>query len=240
MSPEQASGQPTDHRSDLFSLGAVLYFMATGHPPFRAEQPMAVLHRICNDRHRPAWEANAEIPDQLSEAIDRLLEKKPQRRFASAEQVAAALAETLATLQLPRPPRRRSVYRRLWHNNRRWAIGSLAAAAIVAVLGLAGFYRSVRPAPAGSAAGGAALPPALAEVLSSSASPAANYASELTRLESELSQLETVHRPERNRFLQHADPAWHTSLSELERDLSRVENFALLDLMDPKQKGGKQ
>ena len=53
MSPEQARGEPANARSDLFSLGAVLYFMATGHPPFRAEQAMGVLHRICNDPHRP-------------------------------------------------------------------------------------------------------------------------------------------------------------------------------------------
>jgi serine/threonine protein kinase len=55
MSPEQATGAVIDHRPDLFSLGAVLYFMATGHPPFRAEGALAVLHRICREPHRPVW-----------------------------------------------------------------------------------------------------------------------------------------------------------------------------------------
>ena len=53
MSPEQASGGDIDARSDLFSLGAVLYFMSTGHPPFRAASALAVLHRICREPHRP-------------------------------------------------------------------------------------------------------------------------------------------------------------------------------------------
>ena len=57
MSPEQASGHSVDHRSDLFSLGCVIYFMCTGRPPFRAEHAMAILNRICHDRHRPVDEA---------------------------------------------------------------------------------------------------------------------------------------------------------------------------------------
>src|SRR4029078_2890363 len=51
MSPEQATGQLIDCRSDLFSLGSVLYFMAAGRPTFRAQGPMAVLHRIRYTQH---------------------------------------------------------------------------------------------------------------------------------------------------------------------------------------------
>jgi serine/threonine-protein kinase len=214
----------------------VLYFMATGHPPFRAEQPMAVLHRICNDRHRPAWEANPEIPDQLSDIIDRLLEKKPQRRFADAEQVATALAETLAALQQPSPPRRRSVYRRLLRNHRPWVLGTLAAAGIAAALGLAGYLQMRRPDPT-------ILPPALAEVLASSASPRPDYVTELNRLEEDLARLEALHQPGASLFLQHADAAWQNSLADLERDLSRAEIFALVDprsIIDPKPEGAKR
>lgn len=107
MSPEQADGQPLDHRSDLFSLGSVLYFMATGHPPFRADRPMAVLKRTCHDPHRPAWQCNADIPDALSTIIDRLLEKLPARRFASASELQHALANALANVQQGRCGRRR-------------------------------------------------------------------------------------------------------------------------------------
>lgn len=117
MSPEQADGQPLDHRSDLFSLGSVLYFMATGHPPFRADRPMAVLKRTCHDRHRPASECNAEIPDALSSIIDRLLEKKPARRLASSAELQAVLARTLSDVQQGRLRRRRrgiGVWRSMW------------------------------------------------------------------------------------------------------------------------------
>jgi len=118
MSPEQASGEPTDGRSDLFSLGAVLYFMATGHPPFRAEQAMAVLNRICRDRHRPVRDINSHIPYELSDVIDGLLEKRPSRRFASAEDVRQALADVLKSLQSPRPWRRRRLMRELSRHRR--------------------------------------------------------------------------------------------------------------------------
>lgn len=103
MSPEQANGKPIDTRSDLFSLGSVLYFMAAGHSPFRADRAMGILHRICNDPHKPVWQEHPEIPDDLSDVIDRLLEKNPAYRFASAKQVQEALQTTLANLQHPKP-----------------------------------------------------------------------------------------------------------------------------------------
>src|SRR5579863_5485492 len=113
MSPEQAGGEATDGRSDLFSLGAVLYFMATGHPPFRADQAMAVLNRICHDRHRPVRDINPQLPYEVADVIDRLLEKRPSRRYASAEDVHQALANVLKSLQSPRTWRRRRWMREL-------------------------------------------------------------------------------------------------------------------------------
>jgi eukaryotic-like serine/threonine-protein kinase len=103
MSPEQAKGEETDQRTDLFSLGSVLYFVATGHSPFRAERAMGVLNRICHERHRPVWQVNATVPDELSMAIDRLLEKRPSRRYANAESVAESLTRILQQLQNRQP-----------------------------------------------------------------------------------------------------------------------------------------
>jgi serine/threonine protein kinase len=130
MSPEQASGDPVDARSDLFSLGSVLYFMATGHPPFRAERAMAVLNRICRDRHRPVCEANPNIPDELADVIDRLLEKKPGRRFAAASDLQAALERVLSRLQQPGVWRARNWWRRM----RRHRGSVFAGAGVVAAV----------------------------------------------------------------------------------------------------------
>jgi eukaryotic-like serine/threonine-protein kinase len=102
MSPEQARGEAVDARCDLFSLGAVMYFMATGHPPFRAEQAMAVLHRICHDQHRPLPRVNPQFPRELARVVDRLLEKKPSRRFAAAGDVQDVLVGLLSNTRRPR------------------------------------------------------------------------------------------------------------------------------------------
>ena len=62
MAPEQARGEATDHRADLFSLGSTLYAMCAGHPPFRAETPLAVLRRVSDDEPRPLREINPGCP----------------------------------------------------------------------------------------------------------------------------------------------------------------------------------
>jgi WD40 repeat protein len=101
MAPEQARGEAVDARSDLFSLGAVLYAMAGGRPPFRADSAMAVLKRVCDDRHRAIRELSPEIPDWLEAVIDRLLTKDPADRLQSAAEVADLLERGLAHVQQP-------------------------------------------------------------------------------------------------------------------------------------------
>lgn len=118
MSPEQANADGIDHASDLFSLGSVLYFIATDRPPLRADKAMGVLHRICNEHHRPACEVNTDIPYELSDVIDCLLEKKPANRIASAAQLRVQLFAQLARLQAGRRQRRSYVVRRFFR--RKW------------------------------------------------------------------------------------------------------------------------
>jgi serine/threonine protein kinase/formylglycine-generating enzyme required for sulfatase activity len=101
MSPEQAEGLPIDHRSDLFSLGTVMYTMCTGHSPFRASGTHAVLKRVIEATPRPIREINDEIPEWLSDIIAKLHAKKPAERFQSAKEVAELLQGHLAHLQQP-------------------------------------------------------------------------------------------------------------------------------------------
>jgi serine/threonine protein kinase len=101
MSPEQARGDPVDHRSDLFSLGSVLYAMCTGRPPFRAENSYAILHRICHTEPRPIRELNAEIPNWLAGIVAKLHAKEPSQRFASAAELAELCERCLAHVQQP-------------------------------------------------------------------------------------------------------------------------------------------
>jgi hypothetical protein len=101
MSPEQAAGEPVDHRSDLFSLGSVLYALCTGRPPFRAGGTLAVLRRVTDDAPRPVAELNPEAPDWLCDLIARLHAKSPADRFPSAQAVADLLRQHLAHLQQP-------------------------------------------------------------------------------------------------------------------------------------------
>jgi hypothetical protein len=93
MSPEQARGDPVDPRSDLFSLGAVLYRMATGAGPFSGPTTLAVLTSLALRVPEPAHEINPEISPEFSDLIVRLLAKDPDDRPASAEAVVEAIRE---------------------------------------------------------------------------------------------------------------------------------------------------
>jgi serine/threonine protein kinase len=101
MSPEQARGEALDARSDLFSLGSVLYAMTTGRPPFRAANAMAVLKRVNEDTPRPIPDVIPETPAWLCDLIARLHAKDREVRFQSAEAVADLLTRCLEQGQPP-------------------------------------------------------------------------------------------------------------------------------------------
>ena len=101
MSPEQARGEPVDQRSDIFSLGSVLYAMCTGRPPFRAETSYGVLRRITDEEPRPIRGINPDIPEWLCGIVARLMAKRPDNRFQTAREVSALLERCLAHVQQP-------------------------------------------------------------------------------------------------------------------------------------------
>lgn len=120
--PEVLESKPQDERSDLFSVGMILYTMATGHSPFHGDNPGALVCSILN--HTPAAPSthNPGIPPALDAIIIRCLEKDPARRYASAEtlhdDLMALYSGTLPDGVIGIPPSLRKGWRPLW----RWAV----------------------------------------------------------------------------------------------------------------------
>jgi urea transport system substrate-binding protein len=155
MSPEQARGEQVDARSDLFSLGAVLYFLCSGRKPFTGNGVMAVLTALAVNTPRPLQALNPEVPAELEALVGRLLEKDPARRPGSAEEVRAAL-EAIEAAPRPGGARKAAGLRR----RPRWLVptGLLGAVAVLAAVTLlAGWFAPQPPsaaAPAPAAPGG--------------------------------------------------------------------------------------
>jgi urea transport system substrate-binding protein len=101
MSPEQARGEELDPRSDLFSLGAVLYTLCSGQKPFRGDSVMAVLTALAVSTPRPLQELRPDIPPALSDLVSRLLDKDRNRRPGSAREVCQALEAIASADALP-------------------------------------------------------------------------------------------------------------------------------------------
>jgi serine/threonine-protein kinase len=94
MSYEQAKGHPIDRRSDIYSLGVVLYEMVTGHCPFMADDPLAIVDMHIRGRPVPPSRINPNVPSAVESVIMRALEKDRNRRFRTAEEMARALGYT--------------------------------------------------------------------------------------------------------------------------------------------------
>jgi hypothetical protein len=153
MSPEQVLGRPIDARSDLFSLGCVMYAMVARHSPFRGTHPTEIARKI-TDLHPPLLhEVDPRAPEFLSQIVDRLLAKLPQDRFQTADEVARLLMDHLASINqlhsdelratLLRPPQRRQPPRKRRRAAWSWAIG--AAVLVGAAIGGWQWWKSGLP-----------------------------------------------------------------------------------------------
>ena len=134
MSPEQARGDSIDHRSDLFSLGSVVYAMCTGHPPFRAETTFGILRRITDATPRPIREINSETPTWLCRLVEKLHAKSPTDRIQSASEVASLLQGCLAHVQTSDTPLPTELQPARTLRRSTGILGAIAAAALMGVL----------------------------------------------------------------------------------------------------------
>ncbi len=118
MSPEQAGGKPLDCRSDLFSLGSVLYTMITGEPPFQSENDHDVLYSVRNGHRRPVDAHLSDTPPWLVRLIDALHADPPDRRPQSAKQTKAWIDQCIRHLNDPDaalPPELATIPKTRWH-----------------------------------------------------------------------------------------------------------------------------
>ena len=98
MSPEQLAGRPLDHRSDIFSLGAVLFEMLTGQAPFTGADVSQLMHNIANTPHVAPTRLAPGLPAVLDLILARALEKAPEQRYQHAEELVSDLQDALSEL----------------------------------------------------------------------------------------------------------------------------------------------
>lgn len=87
MSPEQATGQDVDHRSDIWALGVVIYEMLCGKLPFAGDHEASILYSVVHKEPKPLKAVNPDVPIELQHIIDRALKKKPESRYSTAEEL---------------------------------------------------------------------------------------------------------------------------------------------------------
>ena len=130
VSPEQATGDPVDARSDLYSLGVTAFFALTGRPVFDAPSPIAVVTKHLNEPPPDLLSVRPDLPASLARAVARCLEKEPAKRFDSGEELAEALAATgLTERDVPAP------IRHFFRQGRSVALGWLMLVALVVWFG---------------------------------------------------------------------------------------------------------
>ena len=91
MAPEQMTASSVDGRADLYALGVSFYQLLTGKLPFDADSLGNLAYKITNEKHRPVKEARPDLPASATRIVNKALQKKPEKRYASGAEMAAAV-----------------------------------------------------------------------------------------------------------------------------------------------------
>lgn len=138
MSPEQARGEVVDHRTDIWSLGVVLYEMISGRLPFRGEYESAMMYSILNEDHEPLTSLRSNVPMDLERVVAKMLAKNPAARYQHVDELPVDLksidlsatgASRISTAKVTRQTEKQSAF---WPRAIPWSIAILLAAAFIA------------------------------------------------------------------------------------------------------------
>ncbi|MCI0698126.1 protein kinase [candidate division KSB1 bacterium] len=140
MSPEQARGEAVDHRTDIWSLGVVLYEMISGRLPFRGEYESAMIYSILNEEPEPLTSLRSNVPMDLERVVDKMLEKNPAARYQHVDELPVDLktidlsatgTSRISMAKLTKQTERQPAF---WLRAIPWSIAILLAATLIAIL----------------------------------------------------------------------------------------------------------
>ncbi len=140
MSPEQARGEVVDHRTDIWSLGVVLYEMISGRLPFQGEYESAMMYSILNEEPEPLTSLRSNVPMELERVVAKMLAKNPTARYQHVDELPVDLksidlsatgTSRISMAKVTRQPEKQSAF---WPRAIPWGIAILFAAALIAIL----------------------------------------------------------------------------------------------------------
>ena len=211
LSPEQIKGEPQDHRSDIFSVGIVLYQLATGVRPFDGSSVAAVCAQIVAKQPVPPSHHNPDLSQAFDRIVMRCLAKNPADRYASGESLAASLYPFARNNPQPRAPRFDfSWFKRPLRPADKWIYGGAVIAALIAIPFVPGLHPA-RPSVVSASSKSPAsfdAPNVASNPVAGSASRAVEQTSPLQTAQPESSRAGSAHpKPARAT----APPAWHAA-----------------------------